>query len=58
MGEYEGGLGHSEVPCPLLKDLLGDEDSGGGCEEKDPCCFVGRRGTGSRGVYTVSLHQL
>ena len=57
MEEQEGGPGHIEVPCPLL-DVLGDEGSGGGCKEKDPCCFVGHGGTGSKGVHTVSLHWL
>lgn len=56
-GGAEEGLGHIEVPCPLL-DALGDEGSRGGCEEKDPCCFVGHGRTGSRGVCTVSLPGL
>lgn len=31
--EYEGVLGHIEVPCPLL-DLLGEEGSRDKCEKK------------------------
>lgn len=46
MGEWGG---RSQVPCPLL-DVPGNERSGGGPEEKDPCCFVGYGGTGNRGA--------